>query len=688
MNAGQGFRRAPGSPLRAAAGTGAAALIATAVSTARRAGTARADRDSGPAQGSQVPPSAVPVSRPRSGATGPGTASGSLATVTPQATRGVSPSPAPEAIRACGLAAGQVATSAALFLFTVTALPAIVGRRRAGGKRGAAHARTPGRQAESGDDALPPEIPADVGDPWAINAPRSGRPDPVRHDAQRSQHADDYPSWPGRPGPYALHPDHPSWGGGRTEPRWDATEQALREDGYPSWPEPSAPPWRGVEPPAANDGSGWRGGGRPARHESLPAPYRGPHGRSATGQSATGPGSVLPAPAGTDLGPRVGFAPRASSAAGPGVHPYPAIDSRADSAHPGDFGPGPGRIHQAGYAPGPGPAYAPGSGPAPRAGYAPQGFAARPGYGPGPGSASRTGFVPRHGPVLQPGVTGVMEGVRSGAVRVLEVNGGQSSQGLVWDTGSVELATRIISEANQQAAEIRHEARDDAATARADARQEAAKLVQQATDQAAATLAEAELQAAKIRAEILKLSADLGGVATSFTESLLSPAKPAAKPVADPLVQPATPAVAGVATPPATEPAARLAAGPAAKPDTKPATRSASVPRPGVSPRRMKPEIRDAGKPKNRQASAARKVTIAFVALSLAGAATGATELVLHGPAFFVFRANGAGASQTGPEEDQGPGQPNAPGAHHHAKVIPARGQPVKPVPHKTEKPK
>ena len=61
------------------------------------------------------------------------------------------------------------------------------------------------------------------------------------------------------------------------------------------------------------------------------------------------------------------------------------------------------------------------------------------------------------------------------------------------------------------------------------------------------------------------------------------------------------------------------------------------------------------------------------MALTLAGVATGATELVLHGPAFFVFRANGAGASQTGPEEDQGPGQPNAPGAHHNAKVIPVK---------------
>jgi hypothetical protein len=68
-------------------------------------------------------------------------------------------------------------------------------------------------------------------------------------------------------------------------------------------------------------------------------------------------------------------------------------------------------------------------------------------------------------------------------------------------------------------------------------------------------------------------------------------------------------------------------------------------------------------------------MTAALVALTLAGVATGATELVLHGPAFFVFRANGAGASQTGPEENQGPGQPNAPGAHHNAKVIPVKAK-------------
>ena len=249
MNADQGFRRAPGNLLRIAAGAGAAALIVTAVSAARRARTAMADRE-WPAD-----------------ATGPGAPSGPLTTATAQPTPDVSPpAAAPEAVTVCDLVVGQVAISAALLFFSVTALSAVAGRRRADGKRGAAHARTSGRQYENGNDAL--------------------------------QHADDYPSWPGRPGPHALHPDHPSWGGGRTDPRWDSTEAALRQDGYPSWPESAAPPWRDAEPPAADDASGWR------------------------------------------RGPRAGFAPRASSAAGPGPVP------------PANFVPGrrpcsPGRLRRA-----------------------------------------------------------------------------------------------------------------------------------------------------------------------------------------------------------------------------------------------------------------------------------------------------------------------------------------------------
>ena len=613
MNADQGFRRPPGNLLRVAAGAGAAVLIAAAASAARRARTATADRGSGSAH-DQVSPSDVPVPE------------------------------VPEAVKACDPAVGQVAISAALLLVSVTALSAVAGRRRGGGKRGAAHARTPGRQAENGDDVLAPEIPADSGDPWITGAPWSGRQEPAWHDADQSwydglrgQHTDDYPSWPGRPGPNALHPDHPSWGGGRTDPRWDSAEAALRQDGYPNWPESATPPWPDAEPPAANGGSGWRGR-RPARQEPPPGPYRGPAGR---------PGSA----------PSAGYAPR------PGTAPYP--------------GPGP----RAGYAP---------QGVASQ-GIAPHGFAPQPGNPPGPGPArpgpAPQADVPRHGPALQHGATGVMERVRPEAGQVREAGRGQSDQGQVWDAASVELATWIISEANQQATEIRHEARDDAATARTDAKQEAARLVQQAADQAAATLAAAELQAAKIRAGILKLSADLGGVATNFTEDLLSPAKPATKPAADPAAKLGAQAAAGVAAPPITEPAApsaaepaarlatKLATKPPARPAARPATRSVAAPatKPGVSPRRTKPGTQAPGKAKNRQVSAARKMTAALVALTLAGIATGATEVVLHGPAFFVFRANGAGASQTGPEEDQGPGQPNAPGAHHNAKVIPVK---------------
>ena len=144
MNADQGFRRVPGNLLRVAAGAGAAALIVTAVSAARRARTATADRDSGSAQ-DQVSPADVPAPE------------------------------VPEAVKACDPAVGQVAISAALLLVSVTTLSAVAGRRRGGSKRGAAHARTSGRQAGNGDDALAPEIPADSGDPWITGARWNGR---------------------------------------------------------------------------------------------------------------------------------------------------------------------------------------------------------------------------------------------------------------------------------------------------------------------------------------------------------------------------------------------------------------------------------------------------------------------------------------------------------------------------------
>jgi hypothetical protein len=61
------------------------------------------------------------------------------------------------------------------------------------------------------------------------------------------------------------------------------------------------------------------------------------------------------------------------------------------------------------------------------------------------------------------------------------------------------------------------------------------------------------------------------------------------------------------------------------------------------------------------------KMVAAFAAVFVVGVVAGSTEVALHGMPFFVFRANGAGASLTGLKENQGPGQPDAPGAHHRA---------------------
>jgi hypothetical protein len=173
---------------------------------------------------------------------------GTLETENMNADQGFRRAPA----KASDLAVGQIAISAALLLFTATALPAIIGRRRDSGKRGAAHARTSRRQAENGDDAFPPEIPAGIGDPWIIGAPRSVRPGPPRQDVghprhgaqrpryevNRSQHADDYPSWPGRPGPYALHPDHPSWGEGVLTRAGTARKRLCDRTASPAGPSP------------------------------------------------------------------------------------------------------------------------------------------------------------------------------------------------------------------------------------------------------------------------------------------------------------------------------------------------------------------------------------------------------------------------------------------------------------------
>jgi len=85
----------------------------------------------------------------------------------------------------------------------------------------------------------------------------------------------------------------------------------------------------------------------------------------------------------------------------------------------------------------------------------------------------------------------------------------------LWDAGSVELAGWILSEANAHAAEIRHEARDEAAASLADAKKEAADLLRQASDRAAAKLAAVESEATQVQAALMKLSTELGEAAAA-----------------------------------------------------------------------------------------------------------------------------------------------------------------------------
>jgi hypothetical protein len=74
------------------------------------------------------------------------------------------------------------------------------------------------------------------------------------------------------------------------------------------------------------------------------------------------------------------------------------------------------------------------------------------------------------------------------------------------------------------------------------------------------------------------------------------------------------------------------------------------------------------------------KAVVSLVVFGLIGAAAGGTEIGLHGFKFFEFRNTGAGAGNSQDlDENQGPGQADAPGTHHPKKAAPkAREHPKK----------
>jgi hypothetical protein len=245
-------------------------------------------------------------------------------------------------------------------------------------------------------------------------------------------------------------------------------------------------------------------------------------------------------------------------------------------------------------------------------------------------------------------------------------------------------AAEITQQASSRAAEITQQASAQAAVMRRAAEWEVAELRRQACEQAAAIREAAERQAAELRSAVMTMSAELGQVAAYVTETLgkhaLAPARPQARLTAIPAQQPARrEAVTGRARPAAwpARPATATRSAPArpgpVMPGAGTATRPGARPAPKPSARpATRPSVQPGARPGGRQVTAMRKMVVTFVVLFAACVIFGVTEIGLRGFDFFVFRSAGTGATDNnGLQENQGPGQPGAPGVHHDVK--PAR---------------
>ena len=415
--------------------------------------------------------------------------------------------------------------------------------------------------------------------------------------------------------PARVDPDWPpDLGGSMLWPQWDAPPPDLPSD-HPSAPVPR------VRAPLASGGTGPRRGGNPGARPAQPGPDAGAP-RLPQRQPGRQPNPASGRPSGRAQGYDTGQ--------------YPAQTGR-----PARQGPRPGGRPQ-GY--GPANARPQGFGPGPANG-GPQS------YGPGPVNAAAQGYALAQGYAPEPDYVPDQSQLH-GARRLYAVPDETNPDGHAlprqpgYDDGA------------QAAAIIRQQALDEAAAIRQAAEKDAASIRQQAT----ALREAAEQEAARMRAVITSLSGQLSQMSAYATENLASPGgAPAA------LAAAATAAL--VAAPPAA-----LPAGPATRP-ARPATRPdrpARPARPVTQP--DKSTARPTTGTRGRQALAARKMVALLAALATVGVVSGAAELVLHGGPFFIFRANGAGASETGPVENQGPGQPDAPGAHH----VPVSGKHAK----------
>jgi hypothetical protein len=118
-------------------------------------------------------------------------------------------------------------------------------------------------------------------------------------------------------------------------------------------------------------------------------------------------------------------------------------------------------------------------------------------------------------------------------------------------------------------------------------------------------------------------------------------------------------------------PVAEPAVKPKAAPRERPAARTAAKPAAGAKTGTATPPAAKAAIPAAdpnavpRQILAGRVMGIIVLAMFMVALLAGTSEVALHGFRFFVFRSVGTGeTSSNGLQENQGPGQADAPGAH------------------------
>jgi hypothetical protein len=189
----------------------------------------------------------------------------------------------------------------------------------------------------------------------------------------------------------------------------------------------------------------------------------------------------------------------------------------------------------------------------------------------------------------------------------------------------------IVLDAGVQAARLRRQASAQTAAICEAAEREAAKIQRQASMQAAAIRDAAEREAAQLQAIVATLSAGSGDLVrldgdVASQEAARLPG----------------------------EPGTRTAGRPPTEPEAKPGTQRKTEPGTPAARRPQAPP---------RQLVAARVAAAATAGLFLFALIAGTAEVALHGFAFFTFRSSGTGETgrNGGLQEDQGPGQPDAP---------------------------